>query len=87
MTRRMLAIALVALASLSPAILETDASSAQKPTSPDVLYPILVRNRWGFIDRSGRVAVSPRYESILSALSAEAAGWKGIEAAWITAAL
>ena len=87
MTRRMLAIALVALASLSPAILETDASSAQKPTSPDVLYPILVRNRWGFIDRSGRVAVSPRYESILSALSAEAAAERKPEGRFMAASV
>ena len=32
-----------------------------------MLYPILVHERWGFIDRSGREVVPPRYESTVAA--------------------
>jgi hypothetical protein len=34
-----------------------------------VLFPIVVKNRWGFIDRSGRVVVPTKYESTVPAES------------------
>jgi WG repeat protein len=43
------------------------AGSAEPAAAPPqtVLFPILERGRWGFIDASGRVLISPRFESIV----------------------
>jgi len=34
---------------------------------PAAFYPILVQKRWGFVDRSGRLAVPPRFERTVAA--------------------
>src|SRR5205085_10487210 len=34
--------------------------------APAPLFPVLVRSRWGFVDRAGRLVVSPRFESTLA---------------------
>jgi hypothetical protein len=39
----------------------------------EALFPILVRSRWGFIDRAGRVVVRPQFESTV-AVEAEREG-------------
>jgi len=31
---------------------------------PEILYPISVNDKWGFIDKTGKVVVEPRYDSI-----------------------
>src|SRR5262249_7580418 len=42
-----------------------------------VLFPVLERHRWGFIDRSGRVVVPTRFESIVATESGEVDGSAG----------
>jgi hypothetical protein len=69
-----LVIAVVALSSLSPAVPRSDEWSPLASTAGAALYPIRVAGRWGFIDRSGRVVVPPKYESILSAAFEKEAG-------------
>jgi hypothetical protein len=53
---------------LLPATNPADGSAELTATPPPaVLFPIVVRSRWGFIDRAGRVVVPPRFESIVAA--------------------
>ena len=49
-------------------------STEPAATAPQTaLFPILERGRWGFIDRSGRVAIRPRFEGTVAVESERAA--------------
>src|SRR5262245_30357004 len=55
---------------LLPAAPRADGSAELAARSPPAaLFPILKGSRWGFIDRSGRVVIPPRFESIVAAES------------------
>jgi hypothetical protein len=47
----------------------TDSDVRVGTSPPTTLFPIFTKNRWGFIDGSGRIVVPPRYESIVPAES------------------
>ena len=43
-----------------------DDPGAPRAGGPRMLFPILERGRWGFIDSTGRVTIPPRYESTVA---------------------
>ncbi len=60
--RLALILGLVFLGALAgPALASQDADSSTSARA--ALFPIVVKNRWGFIDRFGQVVVKPEYES------------------------
>ncbi|HET9326409.1 MAG TPA: WG repeat-containing protein [Candidatus Eisenbacteria bacterium] len=50
------------------------AGSVDSARNRDALFPILVRGRWGFIDRSGHIVVRPTFERIVAAAKIGSAG-------------
>ena len=58
-----LALAMAARAAAGPAEITRTLPASGRP---QVLFPILHHDRWGFIDSTGRVAIPPRFESTVA---------------------
>ena len=66
MTTRARVLATTLLALLLQAAAIVPAAHSSGPAGLEPLFPILERGRWGFIDRTGRVVIAPRFHSLVS---------------------